>query len=240
MKPQIVIENRAKGRARWPDLFVREVAEWLARRGQIDWPYRIEIKNTAYETHARGRAWKRVCNLTIHRRTICRFQMEHRFKTQRHLPGSGAETATQAFVYLLAHEMRHAQSANWEKSRGWSREFDANRWGREALADWKTKVWPKMRRKIIDRLKQERRVAEDRRQRERERKAAARTTEAKLAKSRSKLEEWEAKVEHAMRYVKKYRRSVSALEAAIRRKERLAAQVDRQNPPGKCDPPWPD
>lgn len=219
-------------RSNWPDYFVREVAEWVRARVGIDWPYHFYLKRAVRPDYWRGRAYGSVeANMSIDRRCPCRETKDRRFKWA---PVHKFNSALDVFVYLMAHEMHHATKENkaWFKPKtpgGRRREAEAEyRTGQYAMQTVEAfrAEWPAIRGRLLKRLRAERSRAEKRFNLEAVRKELAKdnSNAAKQGHAIAKMDEWHDRMQHADRMYRKWKRKLSALQAAEKRKVKAAAK----------------
>lgn len=227
---------------RWPSWFVRPVLEWLTRK--VDFRVRgivLTLRHTERLRHGHAGG----CRATI---STQRCPAGPWPKTESYWRYKWAErkelrNALEQFVHIVAHELRHLDRDNRGISRQ-GREHDADHWAFQRVDDFR-RLWPDMRRKILEKHRtdractkarevkaaaakeaketKQRATAEARTAREKAQKAVDGTTEAKLEKAEAKLAEWLKRARHAETHAKKYRRKIRALHAAQTRKAKRAA-----------------
>ena len=203
-------------RSGWPDWFVQPVVQWIVRQTGITWHYTVTLPMYKNVNCYAGRGWTTAQRTRINRRITDKGvrQQEHRFHTGQ---VCNPQTRLEAFVFLVAHEARHATPFNQAlfrvgtdgcRDNNVAGEHDANEWGNEMVERFRAS-WPSMKRLILKRLR-----------RRKVKTVLARIGPSradKIAKNRAALARWERKAKLAQTWMSKYRRRIAALERHDRR-----------------------
>lgn len=220
-------------RSKWPDWFVVPVCKWIVRQTGIDWAYTVTLRaeptrNNGWTNYIQGvgcREIRKPANTYGGRgwHSGQRSWMSRRYRGQiretRHKTGQvcDAHGPVESFVWLIAHEARHATAENQRKFGGVlgrenrvNGEHDANEWANEVVRRFR-EWWPSARSRIMADMRERRRRA-----------VLAKVGPSRaerIADARAMLAKWETKAKRAQTFAAKYRRRVAALERA----ERMAA-----------------
>jgi hypothetical protein len=100
---QLIIENRTRGRARWPDWFVQPMCRWVLHQTGLNAGIRRRIifrsANAARPNYWRGTCWcgQNEIRITLHRRVTKFKTKDYRFKWSPHMD---IQNRLEMFVYL--------------------------------------------------------------------------------------------------------------------------------------------
>jgi len=254
--------TESKNSSDFPDGWVRRIVEWLCVHFEIRHRFTLEIQNAKtrsdsgryweeYFVHIGDRVetWKVVLPRVFLRirRDPKKFRKNWKYVGIAWDRDYRARTSTEAFVFLVAHELAHHSiegrvakyeckrtsgetgKADWRKRTEVRTKALANR----ALEEYRSKAWRPI---IVGFMKEERiRRGRDRsstakriareietKARQAQKKAIASTTDSKVAEVDRKIADWNTKRKRAETMLSKYRRKRSALLGAKKRKERVA------------------
>lgn len=215
-------------KSQWPDAFVSVVSRWLWKRlGRTDphaAKYVFTFRAPSPERDVHGRAGRSKGFMRLGRRTkgaAKGLRKDWRFAWAPEYPINGM---LEAFVFLLAHELRHGHPDNyalWSTGRRQGGEHDANHWAWEQVEVFR-EVWPLIRREILTARRLTRQRVREQKLREAEKRLAKNAPETKLARVLELRKQWERKCKLAQTKLKKLKRRESALRRFI--DQRLAAK----------------
>lgn len=105
---------RIVNRTEWPTWFIRFLAERIAKRAGITWPYKIVVdRPVRREEGWYGLGWRSQCEVHLNRRPYSAknypvVRTDHRFRIS---PVMEARSSVEVLIQALGHEMSHATVA---------------------------------------------------------------------------------------------------------------------------------
>lgn len=220
-KPKAI--DRWKNTSDYPDEWAKPAIEWVAKFCGRTRPFNVEIRR-GVTIDGSGRAWTNRIFLRLNRRRPREQWKDTRFRWDQKRETRGA---LESFIWLAAHEMHHITDAGRMESRNLVRssyEFRANNAGTAAVEAYRAgpakallAAYRKAKRRERDKAARQRMSIEARRAKES-------SVDYRLTRIDEKLEAWGRKTKRAERAISKLRRQRSAIIAAQKRKERVAAK----------------
>lgn len=205
--------------SRWPSVFIRHLMRWLCKT--LDHPtpktLGVVVRDSAKQ-HVTGHAWGRHRITASARRHGIRRQWLERDSRFHYAAEYPLRSDLEAFVFLMAHELRHL---NPDNSRGLTRqgyEQDANHAAGKAIEAFRSGGWREIRAAMLAEVRGERAKTRAAEQRHAAKVAERKSPEYRLANVQAKRARLERKVKALLSRIARHKRSERALERSIARK----------------------